>query len=52
MDVISAALAGGRRSRVLAFADDFTSECPGMMVGMSLCGQRVGRELARIVERR
>ena len=52
LDFVSNALSGGRRFRVLAVVDDFTRECLGLVVDMSLSGLRVGRELDRIVEPR
>ncbi len=60
LDFVSDALSSGRRFRVLAVVeprgspevDDFTRECPGLVVDTSLSGLRVGRELDRIVELR
>jgi putative transposase len=49
LDFVSDALASGRRFRVLAVVDDFTRECLGLVVDVSLSGLRVGRELDRIV---
>jgi putative transposase len=48
LDFVSDALASGRRFRVLAVVDDFTRECLGLVVDISLSGLRVGRELDRI----
>jgi putative transposase len=48
LDFVSDALGNGRRFRVLAVVDDFTRECVGLVVDVSLAGLRVGRELGRI----
>lgn len=50
LDFVSDALASGRRFRVLAVVDDFTRECLGLVVGTSLSGLHVGRELDRFAE--
>ena len=52
LDIVSDALACGRRFRVLAVVDDFTRECLALVVDTSLSALRVGRELDRIVARR
>jgi putative transposase len=52
LDFVSDALGNGRRFRVLAVVDDFTRECVGLVVDVSLSGLRVGRELDRIGELR
>jgi putative transposase len=52
LDFLSDALANGRRFRVLAVVDDFTRECLGLVVDISLSGLRVGRELDRIADMR
>lgn len=50
LDFVSDALADGRRFRVLCVIDDFSRECLAAVVDTSLSGQRVARELDRIVE--
>lgn len=52
LDFVSDALADGRRFRVLCVIDDFSRECLAAVVDTSLSGQRVARELDRIVETR
>ena len=52
LDFVSDALACGRRFRVLNVIDDWSRECLASVVGTSLSGKRVVRELAAIVERR
>jgi putative transposase len=42
----------GRRFRILTLVDDFTRECLGLVVDISLTGLRVVRELDRIAELR
>jgi putative transposase len=42
LDFVSDALGNGRRFRVLAVVDDFTRECVGLVVEVSLSGLRVG----------
>lgn len=42
------ALSSARRFRVLAVVDDYSRECPGLVVNTLLSGVRVGRELDRI----
>lgn len=45
LDFASAALADGRRFRVLAIVTDFTRECLALVADTSLTGARVAREL-------
>lgn len=43
MDFISDQLAPGCRFRVLNFVDDFSRECVGQLVDMSIYGRRLVR---------
>src|SRR3546814_18671218 len=52
LDFVSDALADGRRFRALCVVDDFTREALAVVVDTSLSGQRVARELDRIIVRR
>lgn len=52
LDFVMDTLESGRRFRILTVVDDFTRECLGLVVDTSLTGERVGRELDRIVEQR
>jgi putative transposase len=45
MDFVSDALGDGRTFRALTIVDDFTRECPAIVVDFSLGGDRVAREL-------
>lgn len=49
-DFIQDVLSDGRRFRVLAVVDDFTRECLALVADTSLSGQRVARELDRLIE--
>lgn len=49
-DFIQDVLTDGRRFRVLTVVDDFTRECLALVADTSLSGQRVARELDRLVE--
>ena len=49
LDFVSDTLACGRRIRILAVVDDFTRECPALVVDTSLSGARVARELDAII---
>ncbi|GJE80673.1 IS3 family transposase ISMex1 [Methylorubrum thiocyanatum] len=49
LDFVSDTLDDGRRFRLLVVADDGTRECLALMVDTSLSGQRVARELDRII---
>lgn len=49
MDFVGDTLADGRTFRTLNIVDDCTRESPGMVVDFSLPGERVVRELDRIV---
>lgn len=50
LDFVSDALANGRKIRMLTVVDDYTRVCLGIVVDTSLSGQRVGRELDRLIE--
>ncbi|GAA4496238.1 hypothetical protein GCM10023158_17210 [Gluconacetobacter tumulicola] len=50
LDFVSDALNNGRRFRVLTVVDDYTRECLALVADTSLSGERLGRELDRIVE--
>ena len=52
LDFVSDALIDGRRFRILCVIDDFSRECLAVVVDNSLSGERVARELDKIVERR
>jgi putative transposase len=52
LDFVSDMLADGRRFRVLVVVDDFSRECPALVVDTSLSGLRVARELDALVEAR
>jgi hypothetical protein len=49
LDFLADQLGDGRRSRILAVIDDFSRECLATIVDTSLPGQRVVRELDRLV---
>jgi putative transposase len=49
LDFVSDQLTDGRRFRVLTVVDDCTRECLGLVADTSLSGQRVARELDRII---
>jgi putative transposase len=50
LDFVADTLASGRRFRILTLVDDFTSECPCLVMDTSLTCLRVARELGRIAE--
>lgn len=52
LDFVMDTLVSGRRFRILTVVDDFTRECLGLVADTSLTGERVVRELDRIVETR
>ncbi|MGE4148245.1 MAG: IS3 family transposase [Hyphomicrobiaceae bacterium] len=52
LDLVSDALADGRRFRVLAIVDDFTRECLALVADTSLSGARVARELDAVIATR
>ena len=52
LDFVADTLVTSRRFRILTLVDDFTRECLCLVVDTSLTGQRVVRELDRIVELR
>ena len=49
LDFVSDTLDDGRRFRILVVVDDCTRECLALVVDTSLSGQRVARELDRII---
>ncbi|SFM05719.1 Integrase core domain-containing protein [Methylorubrum salsuginis] len=49
LDFVSDKLDDGRRFRILVVVDDCTRECLALVVDTSLPGQRVARELDRII---
>ncbi|GJE81937.1 putative transposase [Methylorubrum thiocyanatum] len=49
LDFVSDTLDDGRRFRLLVVADDGTRECLALVIDTSLSGQRVARELDRII---
>ena len=49
LDFVSDQLTDGRRFRILAVVDDCTRECLALVADTSLSGQRVARELDRII---
>lgn len=52
LDFVSDVLADGRRFRVLVIVDDFSRECPALVVDTSLPGSRVVRELDQLLASR
>lgn len=50
LDFVSDALATGRRIRLLTVIDEYTRLCLGIIVDTSLSGQRVARELDKMIE--
>ncbi len=52
LDFVSDTLVDGRRFRILCVIDDFSRECLATVVDNSISGERVGRELDAIAERR
>jgi putative transposase len=52
LDFLSDQLANGRRFRLLNVVDDFTRECIGQVVDVSISGQRVARLLDALITRR
>jgi putative transposase len=51
VDFVSDQLANGRRFRVLNVVDDFSRECVLQVVDVSICGQRLARELSHLADR-
>lgn len=51
MDFVSDQLANGRRIRVLNVVDDYTRECVGQLVDVSISGGYIARFLDRLIER-
>ena len=49
MDFVSDQLATGRRFRVLNVVDDYSRECIGQIVDISITGERVSRLLDRVM---
>ena len=52
LDLVSDALTGGRRFRILAVVDDGSREGPALVADTSLSGRRVVRELEALIARR
>ena len=52
MDFMSDQLANGRRFRVLNIVDDYSRECVLQIVDFSISGQRLARELDKVIRRR
>ena len=52
LDFVSDALTDGRRFRILAVVDDFSRENSVLVTDTSLLGQRVARELDRVIAER
>jgi putative transposase len=52
LDFVADQLTNGRRFRILAVVDDFTRECLALVPDTSLPGQRVVRELDRLIATR
>jgi len=52
LDFVSDSLVDGRRFRILCVIDDFSRECLATVVDNSISGERVTRELDKIVSRR
>lgn len=50
LDFVSDSLDSERRIRMLTVIDDFTKVCVGIVVDTSLSGNRVGRELDKIIK--
>jgi putative transposase len=49
LDFLSDAFSDGRRFRILAVADDFSRECLALISDASISGDRVAREVDRII---
>lgn len=49
LDFLSDVFGSGRRFRILAVIDDYTRECLALVADTSISGQRVARELGRII---
>lgn len=52
MDFVSDQLANGRRFRILNVVDDFSRECVGQLVDVSISGHRVARFLTELISQR
>ena len=52
LDFVADSLSWGRRFRVLCIEDDFTREALALVVDTSIGGQRMARELDRLIARR
>jgi putative transposase len=50
MDFMSDQLSSGRRIRLFNVIDDFTKQCHAITVDTSISGQRVARELTRLID--
>jgi putative transposase len=49
MDFVSDQLSDGRRFRIMTLVDDFTRECLALVADTSISGQRVTRELDKVI---
>ena len=52
LDFVADSLSWGRRFRILCIVDDFTREALALVVDTSIGGQRMARELDRLIARR
>lgn len=52
IDFVSDQLANGRRFRVLNIVNDFSRECIGQLIAISIGGRQVSRFLNRLIETR
>ena len=52
MDFVHDQLSDGRRFRVLNIVDNFSRECVGQMVGISITGKRVADYLSKLIDKR
>lgn len=52
LDFVHDQLAGGRRFRVLNVVDDYSRECIGQIVDLSISGERVARYLSQLISSR
>ena len=51
LDFVADSLSWGRRFRILCIVDDFTREALALVVDTSIGGQRMARELDRLIAR-
>ncbi len=50
LDFMSDLLVSGRRFRILNIVDDYSRECPGQIVDLSISGERLARILDGLAE--